>query len=136
MTTPPGGLFESLKGFASTALEVVHTRLELLATELVEERIRLGLLLSYAAAAVILLSLGVVLAVTTLAVVFWEQRVVLFTLATLVFLGAGGLAAWLAMRQIGKHSRLFSASLGELTKDRVALAAAPPPAARQRADEP
>lgn len=123
MTTPQGGLFDSLKGFASTALEAVHTRLELFATELVEERVRLGLLLTYAATAVILLSLGLILGVTTLAVIFWEQRVVLFVVATLLFLGCGIVAATKAMRLVNTRQRLFSASLGELAKDRAALAA-------------
>lgn len=132
MTAPQGGLFESLKGFAGTALEVVHTRLELFATELVEERVRLGLMLAYAAGAVILLSLGVVLGVVTLATLFWEQRVLLFALATAVFLGAGLLLTSLLLRQSRARSRVFSASLAELAKDRVALATTrgedPPPA--------
>lgn len=136
MTAEQGGLFESLKGFAGTALEIVHTRLELFATELVEERVRLGLLLSYAVTAVILLSLGLILVVVTLAVIFWEQRVVLFVVATTGFLGVGALSAMLALRQVRAGSRLFSASLGELTRDRVALAAAPPPAAGPDAGRP
>lgn len=123
MTAPSGGLFESLKGFAGTALEVVHTRLELLATELVEERVRLGLMLAYAAGAVILLSLGIVLGVVTLATLFWEQRVLLFSLATISFLGAGLALVSLLMKHARSRSRVFSASLAELTKDRVALAA-------------
>jgi len=126
MSAPQAGIFESLKGFASTALEVVHTRLELFATELAEERIRLGLLLSYAAAAVILLSLGVLLAVVTLVVIFWEQRIVLFLVTTSAFLGVGAFVAGLAWRQMHTRSRVFSASLGELVKDRVALAASAP----------
>ena len=121
MAVPPAGLFESLKGFASTALDLVRTRLELFATELVEERVRLGLLLTYAAAAVILSSIGVLLAVTTLAVLFWEQRVVLFAIATAVFLGAGLFLVMLAWRQLHTRSRMFSGSLGELAKDRLAL---------------
>jgi uncharacterized membrane protein YqjE len=125
MTAPQGGLFESLKGFAGTALEVVHTRLELFATELVEERVRLGLMLAYAAGAVILLSLGVVLGVVTLATLFWEQRVLLFALATALFLGSGLLLVSMLLRQSRTHSRIFSASLSELAKDRVALAATP-----------
>jgi uncharacterized membrane protein YqjE len=129
MTAPQTGLFESLKGFAGTALEIVQTRLELFATELVEERIRLGLLLAYSVAAVILLSLGSILVVTTLAVLFWEQRVIVFVLATAGFLGAGLLSALLAWRQINSRSRLFAASLGELAKDRVALVAARSPSA-------
>lgn len=123
MSAPQGRLFESLKGFAGTALEVVHTRLELFATELVEERIRLGLMLAYAAGAVILLSLGIVLGVVTLATLFWEQRVLLFALATIVFLGAGLVLVSLLMRHSRSRSRVFSASLSELAKDRVALAA-------------
>lgn len=126
MAARQGGLFESLKGFAGTALEIVHTRLELFATELVEERIRLGMLLTYTAAAVILLSLGLILVVTTLAVIFWEQRVAVFVMATIAFLGAGFTCAALAVRHMHTRSRLFSASLGEIVKDRAALAAARP----------
>lgn len=121
MSAAEGGLFRSLKGFVATGLEVVHTRLELLATEMVEERVRLGLLLAYAAAAVILLAIGVLLGVTTLAVLFWEQRVALFAVATALFLGGGVVLASLTLRQAQSRSRIFSASLAELSKDRAAL---------------
>lgn len=126
MAAPAGGLFESLKGFAGTALEIARTRLELLSTELAEERIRLGLLMTYAVAAVILLALGLVLAVISLAVIFWEQRILLFVLATVIFFASGALAAVLALRQLRGGSRLFAASLGELAKDRAALIAVRP----------
>jgi uncharacterized membrane protein YqjE len=123
MTESGGGLFGSLKGFADTTLEIVHTRLELFVTEAVEERQRLSSLLAFAVGAVILIALAALLAVAALALAFWESRVAVVAVAALVFGGLGIGCGLLAMRRAQTRSQLFAASLGELRKDRAALRA-------------
>ena len=54
------GLFSSLKGTAATLVAIFRTRLELLASELEEEKIRLLSLLLFALGALFFLALGLV----------------------------------------------------------------------------
>ena len=124
MKTPPleGGLFASLRGLIATAVELLRTRFEILATELEEEKLRLIRVLVYGAAAIFLLSFGVVFLAIFLTVLFWDSNRLLviggFT-AAFLFFGLGALL--LARRQIRGGSRLFAASLAELAQDCRAL---------------
>jgi len=119
------GLFSSLRSLLATAVGLLHTRLELLATELHEEKIRLLSLVAYGLAAVLLLSFGAVFLVVFLTVLFWDSnRLLVLGLGTFLLLGGGLLALTAALRLARAGSRLFSASLAELRKDRVDLEAA------------
>ncbi|RKT58550.1 putative membrane protein YqjE [Azonexus fungiphilus] len=111
------GLFAALKTLLGTALAIGRTRAELLVTELEEEKYRLVGLWAKAIAAAFLLSLGVIMAVFSLALAFWEQRVLVFgVFAGLFFAGAAVLLV-LLLRQARAPSRLFRASLAELDAD-------------------
>lgn len=126
-TLPPGeGLLASLRGLFATALALLQTRVELLATELEEEKLRLLSVLVFGFAALLLLSIGTVFLAIFLTLLFWDtHRLLVIGCATLVFL-VGGSGAWLlAQRQIRSGSRLFAASLAELQQDRNALQAGP-----------
>ena len=119
--TPGGskGLFESLTVLATTLVAIAHTRLDLLSTDLEEEREHLLSLLVLTLAALFCLGVGVVLATILLVAVFWDTHrlLVLGTLAG--FFLAVGMAAWgFAMRKARTKPRLFAASLLELLKDR------------------
>lgn len=121
------GLFASLRGLLATAIGLVQTRLELLATELQEEKVRLLSAAAYGAAAVLLLCFGAVFLVAFLTVLFWDgNRLLILGLGTLFLLGGGGLAMALAVAQVRRGSRLFSASLAELRRDRADLDPKPP----------
>ena len=61
MAPAPGSLGSRLRSSIAGALGLLQTRLELLATEFQEEKLRLGSLLGYAAAAFFFLGFGVVL---------------------------------------------------------------------------
>lgn len=126
MTQPAGGepgregLFAALKNTLATLLAIGRTRVELLVVELEEEKLRLMSLWSKAIAAAFLLALGVVMAICCLALVFWEQRILVFGLFATLFIGA---ALWLVgslKRQVAEPSKLFRSSLNELQAD-VAL---------------
>jgi len=119
---PNGGLLVSLRGLIATSVALLRTRLELLATELEEERLRLLSIALYAAAALFMLGAGLVLLIVFLAVLFWDShRLLVMGGLTAMFLLCGCVALMLALRQARAGSRLFSASLAELAQDHRAL---------------
>jgi len=117
-----GGLLNSLRGFTSTIIEVICTRIELFAVELDEERRRIARALWLAAVGAFCLSLGILLAVLFLVVLFWDtHRLLVLGLLAFGFLAAGT-AAMLAFRaRLAERSRLFSQTLEELRLDRDRL---------------
>lgn len=116
------GLLVSLRRLLATLTGVVATRLELLANELQEERLRLVQMLLFALFAVFCLCMGVLLLTLFLVVLFWdEHRLAVLAVLILAFFAAGG---WLLLQLRAKWrqgSKLFSASIGELAKDSQAL---------------
>jgi uncharacterized membrane protein YqjE len=123
---PRAGLFASLRGLAATAVGLLHTRLELLVTELQEEKLRLFSLVAYGAAAVLLLSFGVVFLAVFLTVLFWDSnRLLVLGIGTFALLGGGAFAMTMAVVLARRGSQLFSASLAELRRDRVGLDSTP-----------
>jgi uncharacterized membrane protein YqjE len=120
--SPGGGLAVSLLRLAGTLVAILQTRLELLATEFEEEKLRLGGVLLYGAAAFFFVGFGVVLLAAFLTVLFWEShRELVLGIGSAVFLTIGIIAAVAMLRQARAGSKLFSASLSELTRDRHAL---------------
>ena len=117
-----GGLLDSLRRFGSTALEIIHTRIELFATELDEERARIARALWLAVISIFCLSLGVLLVVLFLVVLFWDShRLLVLGLLALGFLGTGS-AAMLALRaRLSQRTKLFAQTLDELQRDRERL---------------
>ena len=119
---PRAGLFASLRGLLATAVGLLQTRLELLATELQEEKLRLLSLVAYGAAAVLLLSFGLVFLAVFLTVLFWDSnRLLVLGMATFLLLGGGAFAMTMAVVLARRGSQLFSASLAELRRDRAGL---------------
>lgn len=120
----PQRLSSSLRTLASTVLELVQIRLELLSIEAQEEVLRVGALLVYGAIAVAFLSLGVVLLALLITVALWDtHRLLALGVFTGLFLVTGGVAAWLARERIRSGTYLFSASVEELRQDRQGLRA-------------
>lgn len=126
MTQPAGGepgregLFAALKNTLATLLAIGRTRVELLVVELEEEKLRLMSLWAKAIAAAFLLALGVIMAIFCLALIFWEQRIVVFGLFAVLFIGSALLLVGALKRQVAEPSKLFRSSLNELQAD-VAL---------------
>jgi uncharacterized membrane protein YqjE len=118
----PGGLFESLKTLSASLVGIVQTRLELLSTDVAEEREHLIALLVMGLVALFCLGVGIVLLAILIAVAFWgsHQFAALGGLNG-IFLAAGTGVAWLAMHKARTRPRLFAASLAELSKDRQHL---------------
>jgi uncharacterized membrane protein YqjE len=122
---PPGarrGLLASLTKLAATLAGVAHTRLELLSTELEEEREYWLSLMVLALTSLFCLGVGVVLATVLLVAAYWDTHrlLVLGPLCGLFLLTAT--ATWMSARRRAKTKpRLFAASLSELDKDRQLL---------------
>jgi uncharacterized membrane protein YqjE len=122
MADTPPGLFASLRGLAGTAVGLFRTRLELLATELAEEKLRLLGLLGYGAAAILMLFAGLVFLAVFVTVLLWDShRLLALAVFAALFLGGGLLALTAALRLAHSPSRLFADSLAELGRDRSAL---------------
>lgn len=111
------GLFASVKNTLATLLTIGRTRLELLVVELEEEKLRLMSLWSKAIAAAFLLSVGMIMAIFCLAVIFWEHRVLVFGLFAALFIGGGLLLIGSLKRQAAVPSKLLRNSLNELDAD-------------------
>jgi uncharacterized membrane protein YqjE len=114
-------LFVSLKNLIVTLLAIGKTRAELLVTEVEEEKLRLMSLWAKAIGAAFLLAVGLIMLVAFVALVFWEQRVLIFGLAAGLFLLTGLFLVSALRRQISQSSRLFRASLAELEADLAQL---------------
>jgi uncharacterized membrane protein YqjE len=116
------GLLASLKGLLGTSLGLLQNRIELLGIELAEERGHLLTLVAYGAAAFVFLGAGLVFLAVLITLLFWDTHPLL---VLSLFAGAFLVAGWLALRQALCRSRIgskiFSASLAELRKDRAAL---------------
>ncbi|MFA5081104.1 MAG: phage holin family protein [Hydrogenophilaceae bacterium] len=116
------GLLASLTALAATLVAMAHTRLDLLSTDLEEEREHFISQLVLALVALFCLGVGVVLVTILLVVAFWDtQRLLVLGVLAGLFL-AVGVAAWrFALHKARTKPRLFAASLTELLKDREQL---------------
>jgi uncharacterized membrane protein YqjE len=114
-------LFVSLKNLILTLLAIGKTRAELLVNEVEEEKFRLMSLWAKAVGAAFLFAVGLVLLVAFIALVFWEQRVLVFGLAAGFFLMTAVFLVLALRRQISQPSRLLRASLAELEADMAQL---------------
>jgi uncharacterized membrane protein YqjE len=116
------GLLESLTILAGTLVAIAHTRLDLLSTDLEEERAHLFSLLVLTLATLFCLGIGVVLATILLVVAFWDTHRLLALGALAGFYLVIGMGVWaFALHKARTKPRLFAASLSELFKDRQQL---------------
>lgn len=112
------GLLESLKRLTGTLLAIIQTRLELLANELEEERLRVRQMLFYGSVALFLFAMATMLLTVFIVVVFWDSyRLQVLGGLTLLFLIAG-ILVWNTLRSMAQERpKLFSTSLAELSDD-------------------
>ena len=116
------GILVSLRALAATLIELLYTRLELLVTELEEERLRLLQLLFWAAAALLFFAIGLLLLILLLVVLFWDHyRVMAIVVIAGAFLGLGIFTAIRVRNLAQARPRLLSTSLEQLSKDKEQL---------------
>ena len=118
----PPGLVDSLSRLWRSALGMLRTRLEILGTEIEEERIRFARLALAVAAIAFCLQMAVLLFVIFLVVLLWETH----RLATLgafaaLFLAAGVVGMLVLKRRLARRPKMFASSLGEFLKDEERL---------------
>ncbi|NOT14635.1 MAG: phage holin family protein [Methylotenera sp.] len=116
------GLLVSLKKLTATLIAIVHTRIELLSTDLEEGRERLISLLAMIFVALFCLCFGMVLLAILVVVLFWDtHRLLALGTLTALFLLIGSVLGFMALRALKDMPRMFEASLAELVKDHQAL---------------
>ena len=116
------GLMGSARRLTGTLIAIVSTRLELLANELQEERLRLTQMLLLALIALFLLGNGLILLNAFIVVLFWDShRLLALGLLCVVYLVAGVAVTMSLRAKAQAGSKLFAASLAEFDKDRQAL---------------
>ncbi|MDO9093565.1 MAG: phage holin family protein [Rubrivivax sp.] len=117
------GLFASLRRLAGTTAGIVMVRLQLLGTELEQEKLRVISALWLAGAALLLLWLALVLFVGFVVLLLWDgYRLAAVGGLALLFAGAGGWLLHLARQRLTPPAGgAFALSLAELRRDRDSL---------------
>jgi uncharacterized membrane protein YqjE len=117
---------QSLRRLASTGLELVQLRLELLATELEQQKLRIFDALAWAAVGLLLLGLGLLLCAGLLVALTPEPwRPLTLAVLTLGCLGGGAWMLSQARQRLTEPGGALAGSLDELARDRQALADGP-----------
>ena len=113
------GLRKTVFGGASSLVGLMRTRLELLALEAADEKARLLKLLGLAFAALLFLTLAVLVATITIAVAFWPTEDRYLALGLLAaFYGVAGVVLLLVVRHGLVYGQTpFAATLEELGRD-------------------
>jgi uncharacterized membrane protein YqjE len=113
------GSFESLKELGHTAVDILHTRFDLLVTEIAEEQVRLAELLLFAALSLLSLFLAVVIIAVFVVATLWETeyRVLATGLIAAALLASGIGCGVACLRKAKAKPKLFSASVDELGAD-------------------
>jgi len=122
MTELNTGLMDSIKRMVSTLITIVSTRLELIANEIQEERLRLGQVALFALMSVFFFGMAILFLSIFITVLFWEEHRLAVTsgLCTL-FIFLGVLMAVLSRKKAQSGPGLFSVSIAELAKDKEQL---------------
>jgi len=117
-TAPDESAGLSLRGFFLAGIKLAHNRLQILSTEIAEEKVRLTVLAMAAIGALFFVGLTVVLGAILLVVLYWEtHRVQLLTVFTLLSGAIAMLLVWIASRALSSREPPFKATLAELKKD-------------------
>ncbi len=115
-------VFQSLKNSLSALIALGATRLELAATELEEERLRLADLALSACLALFFGGLAVILSLLFIIVLMWDvQRLLTIGLLAMMFMVLGGWCAWRWRDKARRKPRFMAATLAEFNLDVQAL---------------
>ncbi len=112
-----GGPFAALKNIPITLLTMAQTRLQLLGNELLTEKNQALRQLTLVLAMVVFMGLGLLFGVVLALTLLWEQRLVVLSVLSLVFL-ASAVACYVALQRSKRRSDgMFASSLAELQED-------------------
>ena len=115
---PSPGVLASLRGLVATAIAITHNRLQLLASDLEEQRVRALQMIVLGAVAFFCGAVAVLLVSAWIVIALWDQ----YRLLTLGFLAivyfAGCVIALVLLRsRMVARPRMFASSLAELHRD-------------------
>ena len=109
-----------------TLLEILQTRVEIVATEFEEERVRLRELVVFGVLTLFFITVGLTLATLFVVSLYWDtHRLQVLAGIALLYLGLGGVTASCLYRRLRSRPRLFSTTLSELAKDKDQLSSRP-----------
>ena len=121
---PVAGLFQSLNHLLATFVAIVHTRLELITTELQEEVRQVGAILLWAFIAAFAAMMGLFLAALAVIFVFWDTHRLVASLAMIgLFVLVAVIAGLILKHKLSTKPPLLDDTLAELAKDRDQLKA-------------
>jgi uncharacterized membrane protein YqjE len=133
LIVPPGAapqpLMAGLRRLCGSALALAQVRLQLLGTELEQEKQRVVAAFVRAALGLLMIGLALVLAIAFVVLLFWEGHRLPAIGVLTVLLGGGGVLL-LQRARSALHAGPggpFALSLGELQRDRHDASAAAPP---------
>lgn len=118
------GLYAALKGVAANLLATGRTRLQLLGSEIEEEKLRAIRMVLMAQGMVFCFGVGVLLLVALTVALFWDNRIALLGGSATLFLLLGALFYRQLIRSTQRPEPVFAASLAELEEDLRQLKAA------------
>ncbi|MDP1655047.1 MAG: phage holin family protein [Hylemonella sp.] len=122
MATSDGGLFASARQLLATGVETLRVRLELLSTEVEQEKLRLFDAVLWAGMALLLLGMGLLFLCGLIVVLLWDQhRLLALGGLTVIFLGSGYWVLQIARTRLRAPGGLFASSVAELERDRSEL---------------
>jgi uncharacterized membrane protein YqjE len=111
------GIFASIKNLAATFVAMGRTRLELLGNEIAVEKQRFLSLILLSQALVFCLAIGVILLLALIALLFWDQRLLVVAVMAMFFLGLAGFLYVAVRRLLHPRESAFASSLAELEED-------------------
>ena len=118
----PHGLLGSLRRLLASLIALLHTRLELLTTEVEEQIQRAAGIVLWTVIGLYFASLTVVMLAILLLVIFWDDhRVLTAALITAAFFLVALIAGLIAYVRLKTRPRLLAATIEELKRDRAAL---------------
>ena len=120
---PSLGMMDSIRTTLATTAKLVRTRLDIISTELEEQREWLQNLIIFGMAGLFFISLGLVLVTLFVVAMFWEtHRVAVLGGFSALYLGIGIWAVITFRNMLHKRPKLFAATSQELAKDEAHLA--------------
>jgi uncharacterized membrane protein YqjE len=121
-TPSSDGFVRSFRVLGDGLLGVVQDRLQLLATELHEEKFRLIQIFIWISAAVFSGMMAITFASLALVFLFWEGARLTALLGLTVLYGGGLLVIVITFRRyLARQPRPFAATLGEIGEDRACI---------------
>jgi uncharacterized membrane protein YqjE len=120
--SPPGehsGAFDSLKVLGQSVLAILQTRLELLGTEIAEERVRIAeILLFFSATFLACLFLAAWVIASA-----WDSsyRGVILGGVTVLLFVISAVFLWIAVRKVQGHGQVFAVSIDQIKADIASL---------------